>query len=36
MLLPGALNRINEVLSTNPEIIGGNFRLVFDGDTPFS
>ena len=36
MLLPGALNRINEVLAANTEIIGGNFRLVFDGDTPFS
>lgn len=36
MLLPGALKRINDVLSANPEIIGGNFRLVFDGDTPFS
>jgi rSAM/selenodomain-associated transferase 2 len=36
ILLPGALRRINEVLSADPEIIGGNFRLVFDGDTPFS
>jgi rSAM/selenodomain-associated transferase 2 len=35
-LLPGALHRINEVLSTNAGIIGGNFRLVFDGDTLFS
>jgi glycosyltransferase involved in cell wall biosynthesis len=35
-LLPGALNRINEVLLANPKIIGGNFRLIFDGDTPFS
>lgn len=35
-LLPGALNRINEVLSGDTEIIGGNFRLVFAGDTPFS
>jgi len=32
----GALDRINEVLSTNANIIGGNFRLVFDGDTNFS
>jgi hypothetical protein len=24
------------VLSTDPNIIGGNFRLVFDGDAPFS
>jgi hypothetical protein len=35
-LLPGALDRISEVLSTDPHIIGGNFRLAFDGDTPFS
>jgi len=35
-LLPGALDKINETLSINPRIIGGNFRLVFDGDTSFS
>jgi len=35
-LPPGALDRINEVLATNANIIGGNFRLVFDGDTNFS
>jgi len=35
-LLPGALDKINEMLSTNPQIIGGNFRLVFDGNTSFS
>ena len=35
-LPPGALDRINEVLATNANIIGGNFRLVFDGDTDFS
>jgi rSAM/selenodomain-associated transferase 2 len=35
-LLPGALDRINEVLATDAKVIGGNFRLVFDGDTPFS
>jgi hypothetical protein len=35
-LRPGALDRINEVLSANAKIIGGNFRLVFDGDTRFS
>jgi rSAM/selenodomain-associated transferase 2 len=35
-LLPGALHRINEVLSTNEEVIGGNFRLIFDGNQPFS
>jgi rSAM/selenodomain-associated transferase 2 len=35
-LPPGALDRINQVLSTGAMIIGGNFRLVFDGDTDFS
>jgi glycosyltransferase involved in cell wall biosynthesis len=35
-LPPGALDRINEVLSTDAKVIGGNFRLVFDGDTDFS
>ncbi len=35
-LQPGALDRIDEVLSTDAKIIGGNFRLVFDGDTCFS
>jgi len=35
-LPPGALDRINEVLATNANIVGGNFRLVFDGDTNFS
>jgi len=35
-LPPGALDRINAVLSTDRMIIGGNFRLVFDGDTRFS
>jgi rSAM/selenodomain-associated transferase 2 len=35
-LPPGALDRINEVLSTDTMIIGGNFRLVFDGNTNFS
>jgi rSAM/selenodomain-associated transferase 2 len=34
-LPPGALDRINEALSTDAKIIGGNFRLVFDGDTDF-
>jgi len=33
---PGALDKINGMLSTNPRIIGGNFRLIFDGDTCFS
>ena len=35
-LPPGALDRINEVLAMSANIIGGNFRLVFDGDTDFS
>ena len=35
-LLPGALGQIRNVLSSNPNVIGGNFRLVFDGDTPLS
>jgi hypothetical protein len=36
VFLPGALDCINEVLNANANIIGGNFRLVFDGDTLFS
>ena len=32
----GALDRIDEVLSADARIIGGNFRLVFDGGTRFS
>ena len=35
-LPPGALDRIEEVLSTDANIVGGNFRLVFDGGTDFS
>ena len=35
-LLPEALDRINEVLVTDAKVIGGNFRLVFDGNTRFS
>ena len=35
-LPPGALERINEALSTDENVIGGNFRVVFDGDTAFS
>jgi rSAM/selenodomain-associated transferase 2 len=35
-LLPEALDRINDVLTADAKVIGGNFRLVFDGDTPFS
>src|SRR3974390_2855422 len=36
VLPPGALDCINEVLNANANIIGGNFRLLFDGDTLFS
>ena len=35
-LAPGALDRIDEVLAADANIIGGNFRLVFDGGTKFS
>jgi glycosyltransferase involved in cell wall biosynthesis len=35
-LLPGALKRVRDVLSTNPKIIGGNFRTIFEGDSWFS
>lgn len=35
-LLPGALDQISKMLSSKSKIIGGNFRLVFDGDTSFS
>ena len=35
-LAPGALDRIEEVPATDANIVGGNFRLVFDGDTKFS
>ena len=32
----GALHRINQSLAADANIIGGSFRLVFDGDTDFS
>lgn len=32
----GGLQRIEEILSADPGLIGGNFRLVFDGDSGFS
>jgi rSAM/selenodomain-associated transferase 2 len=32
----GALDRIDDVLSSDAHVIGGNFRLLFDGDTAFS
>src|SRR5919197_1256864 len=33
---PGGLKRVAETLAARPEIVGGNFRLLFDGDTRFS
>jgi rSAM/selenodomain-associated transferase 2 len=33
---PGGLRRVAETLAARPEIVGGNFRLLFDGDTRFS
>ncbi|MCH9051371.1 MAG: TIGR04283 family arsenosugar biosynthesis glycosyltransferase [Proteobacteria bacterium] len=32
----GGLARIEAVLSASPRVVGGNFRLVFDGDSAFS
>lgn len=32
----GGLQRIREVLTEYPKAVGGNFRLIFDGDTAFS
>jgi len=32
----GGLARIEEALASMPDVVGGNFRLLFDGDTPFS
>jgi rSAM/selenodomain-associated transferase 2 len=32
----GGLKRIEETLAARPEVIGGNFRLLFDGATAFS
>ncbi len=36
VLPEGGLLRIEETLSASPELVGGNFRLLFDGDTGFS
>ena len=33
---PGGLARIEEELARSPEVPGGNFRLLFDGDTEFA
>jgi rSAM/selenodomain-associated transferase 2 len=30
------LRRIEQTLASYPEVVGGNFRLLFDGGTPFS
>ena len=32
----GGLRRIEETLAAAPHLVGGNFRLLFDGATPFS
>ena len=32
----GGLKRIEQMLTEQPELVGGNFRLLFDGDTAFS
>jgi rSAM/selenodomain-associated transferase 2 len=32
----GGLRSIEEMLAARPDVIGGNFRLLFDGDTAFS
>jgi glycosyltransferase involved in cell wall biosynthesis len=32
----GGLQRIEETLSADPSVLGGNFRVVFDGETWFS
>jgi rSAM/selenodomain-associated transferase 2 len=33
---PGGLTRVEETLNSQHDVIGGNFRLVFDGETSFS
>jgi hypothetical protein len=35
-LLPGVLDQIRNLISSTPKIIGGNFRLIFDGDMSLS
>lgn len=32
----GGLATIRDTLAARPELVGGNFRLLFDGDNPFS
>jgi len=36
VIAPGSLRAIHDVLATRPEVVGGNFRLLFDGDDGFS
>lgn len=36
LLPPGALRRVLDTLRADPGIVGGNFRLLFDGDDGFS
>lgn len=36
VLAPHALHHIERALAADPQIVGGNFRLVFDGDAGFS
>jgi rSAM/selenodomain-associated transferase 2 len=33
---PGALDALRDALDADPVLTGGNFRLLFDGDDPFS
>ncbi len=36
VLPPGALSAIHRALDTNTALLGGNFRLLFDGQDGFS
>jgi rSAM/selenodomain-associated transferase 2 len=36
VLPAGALTAIEEALASKPRVVGGNFRVLFDGDTGFS
>lgn len=36
LIREGAVARIDKTLASEPELVGGNFRLVFDGDDRFS
>ncbi len=35
-MMRGALARIEAALAQSPELVGGNFRLIFDGGSAFS